>query len=139
MFEPARISPGSAWETDDGVEIDIAGKTPDGQPATFVIRGYANGTLQSVTDAGAPADAAERLGRGVRFAAGVEKGRSGQARGWRGEWAIPFELLGLKLVPGLKVPFNMAAFCGEFGEWHCWEGTQAENWQLDQAGTLGLP
>ena len=30
----------------------------------------------------------------------------------------------------------MSAFCSEFGEWHCWEGTQAESWRLDQAGTL---
>jgi len=44
--------------------------------------------------------------------------------------------LGLKPVPGLKVGFNMAAFYSEFGEWHCWEGTQAENWKLGQAGTL---
>ena len=32
----------------------------------------------------------------------------------------------------------MGAFCSEFGEWHCWEGTLAENWRLDQAGTLQL-
>jgi hypothetical protein len=32
----------------------------------------------------------------------------------------------------------MAAFYSEFGEWRCWEGTGAENWRLDQAGTLQL-
>jgi hypothetical protein len=32
----------------------------------------------------------------------------------------------------------MAAFYSEFGEWHCWEGTLAENWRLDEAGTLAL-
>ena len=57
-------------------------------------------------------------------------------KGWRGEWAIPCAALGLKPAPGVKMAFNMAAFCSEFGEWHCWEGTLAETWRLDQAGTL---
>jgi hypothetical protein len=139
MFEPAKISQGSAWGTDDGVEICLAGKTPNGQSATFVIRGYANGTVQSVAEAGAPAEAAERLGNAVRFAVAPIKGPSGKAKGWRGEWAIPFASLGLKPTPGLKVPFNMAAFGSAYGEWHCWEGTLAENWRLEQAGTLRLP
>jgi len=57
-------------------------------------------------------------------------------KGWRGEWAIPLAALGLKPAPGLKVGFNMAAFYSEFAEWHCWEGTGAENGRLDPAGTL---
>ena len=38
----------------------------------------------------------------------------------------------------MKIAFNMSAFCSEFGEWHCWEGTLAESWRLDQAGMLQL-
>jgi hypothetical protein len=137
MFVPAKISEGSTWGTDDGVEISIAGKTSDGKPATFVVRGYANGTVQSVADAGAPADAVARLGKEVRFAAKVRnKAHGWGGGGWHGEWAIPLAVIGLKPTPGLKVPFNMAAFYGEFGEWHCWEGTLAENWRLNEAGTI---
>ncbi|NLF69492.1 MAG: hypothetical protein GX575_10610 [Candidatus Anammoximicrobium sp.] len=138
MFAPARLSTGSAWGTDDGVEICIAGQTPDGKPATFVVRGYAGGAVQSATDAGAPAEAAARLGQEVRFAAQLTKGAGDTLRGWRGEWAIPFAALGLEPQPGRKSAFNMGAFCSEFGEWHCWEGTLAENWRLDEAGTLQL-
>ena len=42
----------------------------------------------------------------------------------------------MRPAPEQKVAFNMGAFCAEFGEWHCWEGTLAENWRLDQAGFL---
>ena len=123
MFEPAKISRGSAWRKDDGVEICIAGKTPGGEHATFVIRGYPNGTWQSTAVAGAPTKVTERLGRELRFSAKTLRGRGGRERGWCGavgdsiRWA-----LGLRPATGLKVPFNMGVFCAEFGEWHCWEG-----------------
>jgi hypothetical protein len=140
MFGPAKVTTNSTWGKDDGVEICIAGKAPDGKPVTFVVRGYPCGALQSATDAGAPADAAERLGKAARFAAQAIPGPGAAlfGKGWRGEWAIPFSALGLTPTPGLTVPFNMSAFCSEFGEWHCWEGTQAESWRLDQAGTLSF-
>jgi hypothetical protein len=136
MFAPAKISESSTWGTDDGVEIAIAGTTPDGKPTTFVLRAYANGKVQSVADAGAPADAAARLGKEIRFAAKTLTARNGKPRGWQGEWAIPLAAIGLKPSPNQKVPFNMAAFYSEFGEWHCWEGTLAENWRLDEAGAI---
>ena len=140
MFGPAKVSTNSVWGKDDAVEIALAGRAPDGRPATFVIRGFAGGALQSATDAGAPAEAAARVGRETRFAVKSSGGPGGAlfGRGWRGEWAIPFEALGLKPAPGLKIGFNMAAFASEFGEWRCWEGTGAESWRLDQAGTLLL-
>ncbi len=34
------------------------------------------------------------------------------------------------------IPATLDVRSGEFQEWHCWEGTRAENWRLDQAGTL---
>lgn len=138
MFGPANVSTGSVWGKDDGVEICVEGKAPDGRPATFVIRGFAGGTLQSATDAGAPAEAAARLGRETRFAVQSAKGPGGAlfGRGWRGEWAIPLAAVGLAPSPDLKVAFNMGAYYSEFGEWRCWEGTHAENWRLAEAGTL---
>ena len=77
MFGPAKVSTNSVWGKDDGVEICIAGKTPDGRPVTFVVRGYACGSLQSATDAGAPADEAERLRKATRFAARPTPGAGG--------------------------------------------------------------
>ncbi|HOE60963.1 MAG TPA: right-handed parallel beta-helix repeat-containing protein [Kiritimatiellia bacterium] len=138
MFGPAVVSTNAVWAKDDGVEICLAGQTPDGKPATFVIRGFAGGALLSVTEAGAPAEAAARVGRESRFVVQSAPGPGNRlfGRGWRGEWAIPLAALGIRPTPGLKVPFNMAAYYSEFDEWRCWEGTQAENWRLDQAGML---
>ena len=88
----------------------------------------------------ANAGTAERLRQATRFATQAIPGSGGAlfGKGWRGGWAIPFSALGLSPTPGLTVAFNMSAFCSEFGEWHCWEGTQAESWRLDQAGGLSL-
>jgi hypothetical protein len=138
MFEPAKLSTGATWGKDDGVEISLAGETPDGLAVTFVVRGYANGTWQSVADAGAPPDAAARLGKEVRFVAKTMIGRKGGARGWQAEWAFPLAALGLQASPGLKAAFNIAVFGSEFQEWNCWEGTLAESWRLNEAGTLSF-
>jgi hypothetical protein len=134
MFDPAKMRKGTTWGKDDGAEVCIAGMA-DGKPATFVIHGFACGKAESVTVAGAPPAAAERLGRAVQFAAKDWKKWGG---GWHGEWAIPFEALGLKPTPKLKVAFNLGAYRCEDGVWTCWEGTLAENWRLDQAGTFVL-
>ncbi len=130
IYDIKKLRKGSAWGKDDGAELAIGGTTSEGKPVTFVIRGYSNGTVQSVTDAGATADAAERLGKAVRFATTTWR------HGWRGEWLIPLDALGLKPVPGLKVPFNLVVFRAEDEIWRCWEGTLAETWRVDQAGTL---
>jgi hypothetical protein len=130
MFETSKLRKGSEWGKDDGAEISIAGKT-----ATFVIRGFADSSLVSATDAGASASDAARVGKVVRFAA---KSYGTAMGGWRGEWAIPLEALGLKASPGLKVAFNLGIFRAEDGLRRCLEGTLAENWRLDQAATLQL-
>ncbi len=135
MFDVAQLRAGDAWGKDDGAEICIAGKGPDGGPATFVIRGFAGGATASATDAGAPADAAARVAKAIRFAAkpyGKTRG------GWRGEWAIPWDSVGLKPAPDQKIPFNLGVFRAEDGVWRCWEGTLAENWRLEQAGAIQI-
>lgn len=132
MFDISNISQGDKWGKDDGLEISIRG-FDKGKPVTYVIRGYVNGTVQSVTDAGATEQAAQRLKKGVRYVAKVmEKPR----KGWIAEWAIPLDALGLKLKPDMKVLFNMCAFINEYDNWHCWEGTQGETWEVDKAGML---
>lgn len=134
-FDVARLRDGTAWGQDDGAEIALAGKTADAGPVTFVLRGYPGGTLQSVTDAGASAADAERLGKAVRFAAkpyGKDRG------GWKAEWAISWNALGLKPAAGMKIPFNFIIYRSHDNVWRCWEGTLGQSWQLDQAGTLQL-
>ena len=134
LFDITKLSNGAAWGQNDGAEICIAG-----DKGTFVVRGFADGTLQSVADAGAPADAAARLGQAVRFTAKpYGKTRGDWKSGWRGEWAIPFDALGLKPAPGLKFAFNVGVYRAEDQARRSLEGTLAENWRLDQAATLQL-
>lgn len=132
LFDPAKLSKGSVWGHDDGAEICIAG-----EQNTFVVRGFANGTLDSVTNAGASADSAARLGQAVHFAAKpYGAGQGDRKKGWCGEWAIPFDVLGLKPKPGLIVAFNLAVYRAEDDTTLCLEGTRAENWRLDEAATV---
>ena len=56
--------------------------------------------------------------------------------GWRAEWAIPFAALGIKPEAGKRLGFNLGLYRAEDGLWRCLEGTQAENWRLDQAAQL---
>jgi hypothetical protein len=129
-----KLRNGTLWCQDDGAEVCIAGTTREGNPVTFVVRGYFAGSSQCVTDAGVSALAARRLGDGVRFAAKTWTMRGGG--GWSGEWAIPLDGMGLKPTPGAKVAFNIGVFRSECEEWVCWEGTLQENWRLDEAGIL---
>ncbi|MFA6561217.1 MAG: right-handed parallel beta-helix repeat-containing protein [Verrucomicrobiia bacterium] len=135
MFDVTKLTTGTKWGKNDGAEVCIAGKTPDGKLVTFVVHGFANGTFESVTLAGAPTDAAERLGKAVRFAA---KPYGKTMGGWRSEWAIPWDALGLKPTSKQKIAFNLGVRHTEAGVWRCYEGTLRQNWRLDQAGTIQL-
>ena len=137
MFAPAKLSLGSSWGQDDGLEFSLRGHGPEGRDCAFVLRGYADGSQESSTAAGAPAAAAEALGQAARFAV-KELKRGGLGRGWQAEWAIPWAALGLKPEAGLTVPFNLAVYKSEFGEQHWWEGTGAESWRLEEGGRLKL-
>jgi hypothetical protein len=86
-----RPTTGHMWGKDDGVEISLAvASSPrlDNRVSTVVLRGYADGHVESATDGGLnDADAARAL-HGVRHAATSNKGR------WGSEWAIPFASVG---------------------------------------------
>lgn len=137
MFAPATISAGHTWGQDDGLEVSLQGRTPDGQDAIFVLRGYPDATFESATVAGAPAAAAEALQAATKFAT-KPIARGGMSRGWTAEWAIPWAALGLRPETGLTLPFNLAVYKSEYGEQHWWEGTLTESWRLGEAGWLKL-
>jgi len=127
-----QLQKNSTWGRDDGAEICIAGTS-----GTFVIRGFAGGSVQSVTDGGVSAAAADCLGKAVRFMAKPYGSKKGDWKsGWRGEWAIPFEALGLKPASGQKVGFNIGVYRAQDDRRLCLEGALAENWRVDQAATL---
>jgi hypothetical protein len=131
MFDNSNISMGDTWGEHDGIEISIGG-FDKGKPVTFVVRSYVNGTVQSITDAGATAVAASRLGEAVQFVPKtLESGK-----GWIGEWAIPLDALGLRPKGEMKIPFNACGYVNEYDNWHCWEGTLGMSWNIGQGGTL---
>ena len=139
LFDITKLRRGSTWGKDDGAEVCIAGKTPDGKPVSFVVHGFAGGAFESVTLAGAPADAAERLGKAARFCAKpYGKTKGDWKSGWRSEWAIPWDALGLKPAPKQKIAFNLGVRRIEDEVWRCYEGALSQNWRLDQAGTMQL-
>ncbi len=132
LFDIGKLSKGGRWGQDDGAEVCVAGAG-----GAFVIRGFADGACACVADGGVSAEAADRLGKAVRFAAKpYGKTKGDWKSGWRGEWAIPFEALGIKPEPGKKVAFNLGLYRAEDGIWRCLEGTKAENWRLDQAAQI---
>jgi hypothetical protein len=134
MFDTTKLRQGAAWGKDDGAEISLAGSK-----TTFVLHGFADGTFHSVTEAGASASEAERFGKSIRFAAKINSKATGDRKGgWRSEWAIPFEVLGIKPTVGHKIAFNLVIFRAEDEVYRCLEGTLAESWRVDQAATLQL-
>lgn len=131
MFRIKNLSEGETWGKNDGVEISFSGNYK-GKPVTYVIRSYANGKVQSITDGEAPEKAVEGLDKKIQFVSAVNNS------GWIGEWAVPLKATGLRPEPNMEVAFNVCAFINEYGNWHCWEGTQGESWQADRAGKLIL-
>ena len=128
---PAKsVSKGASWRTDDGAEICIRGKTPGGKETTWVIRGYANGTLELSDEAGTDA-AANAAARGK-----VSFGASVQAGVWQGDWSLPLGALGLPAKG--SVPFNLGLYRSEDRQWINWVGTQGPTWKLESAGLLRL-
>jgi len=126
---PAKVvTKGTAWRTDDGAEICLAGKTPDGKAVIWVIRGYADGTLELSDEAGAPAAAIATLRKQIGYKATVAAGD------WQGEWQLPLAALG---VSG-TVPFNLGVYRSEDRQWINWIGTQGPTWKLESAGLLKL-
>ena len=134
LFDIGKLSKGGRWGQDDGAEICIAGNA-----GTFVIRGFADGVVSSVTDAGASEADAAALAKAVRFAAKpYGKTKDDWKSGWRGEWAIPFAALGITPEPGKKIAFNLGFYRAEDNIWRCLEGTLAESWRLDEAVHIQL-
>ena len=123
-----RISKGSAWRTDDGAEVCITGKTPDGKPATWVVHGFASGAFELSDEAGVPAATNAALQAGVAFTSSIT------ASGWQGIWRLPLKALGIRT--DAPVPFNLGVYRSEERQWINWIGTNGPTWKLENAGCL---
>jgi hypothetical protein len=124
-----RLRRGGQWGADDGAEVCLQVIADNAGPI-YVVHGFANGASESVTEAGAPDAAAKEFGRAVKFAARIHENL------WTAEWAVPWEALKFKPVPGAKLRFNSGVWRSETREWIQWAGTGGATWQVEQAGLL---
>jgi len=126
----AALKPGSKWGQDDGAEICFRPAAND-VPA-FVVRGFASGIVRSYSEAGVTPEAAEALGKVVRFASKLNDDN------WTGEWAIPLSGAGIHYKARLKLAFNIGVLRNETSEWIVWSGAQGPNWKVENAGVIVL-
>ncbi|MFC2090610.1 right-handed parallel beta-helix repeat-containing protein [Bacteroidota bacterium] len=134
MFDPGKIRKGNTWQEDDGLELIIAGKNKKGEAVEFLIRLFASEELQCSGNEHVSDKLAAQLEKEILFASLIKTKR--RMGGWYSEMAIPLKLLGIKAEPGLQVPFNLSAWCNEYGNWHCWEGNMGMGHDLEYAGML---
>ncbi len=126
--DPQRLTGGSSWRTDDGAEVCIQGRTPDGRPAVWVVHGFASGAWELSDEAGTAAAANEAVRGLISFAAARTGG------GWQGIWRLPIGALGIDT--SRPIPFNLGVFRSEDRQWVNWVGTGGATWKLDTAGLL---
>ena len=132
LEDAGKLSKGESWSSDDAAEVCVRDASTTQPGPTFIIHGFATGKHECTTDAGAPDAQTAKLEKAVKFAAKVEK------KSWTGEWAIPFEALGLRYKPGLKLDFNLGVWRSESGEWIIWRGALGSTYNLDNGGKLTL-
>ena len=134
ITDKGKMRLGETWGDADAAEVcfqDGGSSASQTRGPIFVLRGFAAGRLASATEAGAPADAARRLGIATRFAARISE------REWTAEWAIPLLEAGIAYVPGRRLGFNLGVRRSETAEWLVWVGA-GSTWQLENAGTVLL-
>jgi len=122
---------GHEWARNDAAEICF--QVLEGKGPVFVVRGYADGFLESVAEAGAPARTARMLGNASRFGSVVGNGA------WTGEWKIPLSAAGIDPRKTRKLRFNIAVRRAVERKWALLVGTGMESWRLKYAGILVLP
>jgi hypothetical protein len=132
LEKAADVSKGESWGSDDGAEVcvrDASGAQPG---PTFIVHGFASGKHECTGDGGAPSEAVTKLEKAVKIAAKVDK------QSWTGEWAIPFEALGIRYKPGTALGFNLGGWRAENAEWFVWRGALGATYDLDNGGKLTL-
>ncbi|MBT7165590.1 MAG: right-handed parallel beta-helix repeat-containing protein, partial [Victivallales bacterium] len=129
--DAAKLKLGATWTADDAAEVcfrDLSGPKPG---PIFVVHGFAGGTHESVTEAGASPALAKAVEAATQFRARIEAGS------WAGEWQIPLQAPGIVYRPGLKLGFNVGVRRTEADEWLQWVGSGATH-SLAKAGILVL-
>jgi hypothetical protein len=132
MF-PEERKLGRKWGTDEGVELALEGKRADGKPVVYVLRGFTDGTFDSLAVGGATEDEAKAFAQATGYAAAVDK------QVWRCEWSIPFAALRFTPTGGAPLPLNVTVYRSENQQFIQWAGTLGETWDLKRGGRLVFP
>jgi hypothetical protein len=132
-MNPEATRKGTEWGADDAVEVALGGKDRAGKPVTWVLRGFADGQIQSATVGGAMAESAQALLKQVVYKSEIRK------KDWRSEWIIPIDALGVDSAAGRPLPFNITAWRSENAEFRQYAGSLGETWDLQYGGRLLLP
>jgi len=131
MFPQDRKT-GREWGMDEGVEVAVQGKQADGRPVVYVLRGYTDGSFESLPLGGATLPQAEALKGAVGYAAAIDR------TVWRCEWRIPFAALRFTPADGTKLALNVTAYRSEDSQFIQWAGALGETWDLTRGGRLVL-
>jgi len=132
LEKAADVSKGESWGSNDGAEVCVRDASCAQPGPTFIVHGFASGKHECTGDGGAPSEAVTKLEKAVKFAAKVDK------QSWTGEWAIPFEALGIRYKPGTALGFNLGGWRAENAEWFVWRGALGATYDLDNGGKLTL-
>ncbi|MCE5240593.1 right-handed parallel beta-helix repeat-containing protein [bacterium] len=142
LRQPDKIVLTGGWGSRDGVEIafqDVGAVTDRDKPGTVTpptpilnLYGYPDGTVESLTIAGASAAQAERLRQGMTYAARRTD------KGWECEWRLPWAAAGISPAPGKRLRFNLGVRKMEDRAWVVWRGTGGYNFDVAKAGILVL-
>ena len=133
IINPEAICKGTQWGKDDAVEVALGGKDAEGRPVTWVLRGFANGQIQSATVGGATAESAQALLKQVAYKSKIRE------KDWRSEWIIPLDALGVDSQAGRPLPFNITAWRSENAEFRQYAGSLGDTWDPQYGGRLVLP
>jgi hypothetical protein len=122
-----------SWGSRDGVELAFQVALESGAPEPVLnLYGHPDGTIESLTIAGASAAQAEKLRQGVTYAARRTD------TGWDCEWRIPWSAADIDPAKVRKLRFNLGVRKMEDKAWVVWRGTGGYNFDVAKAGTLLL-
>ena len=116
----------------DAVEIAIRNGAGRGKP-TLVLRGYLDGAVESVEEAGAPPAAAAAAAKGVAYKAKVISPTR-----WTAEWKVPLTSLGIDPAKHTTFAFNLSVRKTADDLWLMWRSTRGNTHNVAKAGILKL-
>jgi len=132
MRHPDKTVMTGGWGSRDGLEIAFQDAVSKPEGPTLNLYGYPDGTIESLTIAGASAAQAEKLKQGVTYAAHRTD------KGWDCEWRIPWSATGIDPAKVKRLRFNLGVRKMEDKAWVVWRGTGGYNFDVAKAGTLVL-